>query len=160
MEHLHTAHHQPMPLEDQVLKPVEKDKDLDKKKLRFIILAVFIILIFAGIGTGFILSGKSGSTSATGALNLSIGGGGEKTFGSTDTKTFSDTTIGTVQKDGTSGEGTHTLVRDGGPSQTACLVSSTLDLDQFVGKKVKVWSKTMAAKKCAWLMDVGRVELQ
>ena len=159
MEHLHTTQHQPLPVEDQVLKPVEQSKSLEKKTLRFIIIAVFAVLIIAGIGTGFILSSKSGSIGSTGALNLSIGGG-EKTFGSTDTKTFSDTTIGTVQKDGTSGEGTHTLIRDGGPSQTACLVSSTLDLDQFVGKKVKVWSKTMAAKKCAWLMDVGKVELQ
>jgi hypothetical protein len=97
---------------------------------------------------------KSGSS----AVNISSDGG--KKFGSTDVKTFTDAAVGTIEKDGISGEGTHKLIREGGPSQTACLVSSVLDLDEFVGKKVKVQSKTMGAKKCPWLMDVGSIELQ
>jgi hypothetical protein len=35
-----------------------------------------------------------------------------------------------------------------------------VDLDKYVGKKVKVFGQTLAAQKAAWLMDVGRVELQ
>jgi hypothetical protein len=31
-------------------------------------------------------------------------------------------------------------------------------LNEFVGKKVRVWGETHAGKKAGWLMDVGRVE--
>ncbi|MCX6791832.1 MAG: hypothetical protein NT149_02235, partial [Candidatus Gottesmanbacteria bacterium] len=79
---------------------------------------------------------------------------------STDTTTFKDSAIGVIEKDGTDGEGTHQLIRDGGPSQTVTLMSSVVDLDQYVGKKVKIYGQTLAAQKAAWLMDVGRVELQ
>jgi hypothetical protein len=50
-------------------------------------------------------------------------------------------------------------VREGGPSQTAYLVSSVIDLDSYAGKKVKVWGETFAAKKVSWLMDVGKIEI-
>lgn len=121
------------------------------------IIGVYVVLILLGIGTGYLLSrvssaGKGGTTS--GSVNTG------KVVGSTDTKTFKDSAIGVIQKDGTDGEGTHQLIRDGGPSQTVTLLSSVVDLDQYVGKKVKVSGQTLAAKKAAWLMDVGRVELQ
>lgn len=147
-------------VKDERLYPVPKregDKMTMTKEVRIAILAVFVVLIVAGAGTGYLLAtpGKSGGVITTQSIDKT-----GKTFGSTDTKTFTDTTIGVIEKGGTNGEGTHRLIRDGGPSQTACLVSSVLDLDQFVGKKVKVWSTTNDAKQCAWLMDVGRIELQ
>lgn len=129
-----------------------------KKALYGAIGGVCILFVLAGVGTGYLLA-TSGSMRRVGT-GSTISTDGGKTFGSTDTTTFTDSAIGTVEKDGISGEGTHKLVRDGGPSQTACLVSSVLDLDEFVGKKVKVQSKTMGAKKCPWLMDVGSIELQ
>ena len=119
---------------------------------------VFLVLVAAGVGTGYLLANIGTQTTISGDKTVSTDGG--KTFGSTDTKIFTDTAIGTIEKEGIGGEGTHKLTREGGPSQTACLVSSILDLDEFVGKKVKVQSKTMAAKKCPWLMDVGSIELQ
>ena len=61
--------------------------------------------------------------------------------------TFKDTAIGVIQKGGTDGEGTHQLIRTGGPSQTVTLISSVIDLDQYVGKKVKVYGQTLAAQK-------------
>lgn len=135
-------------------RPVQK-----KKQMFYMALGgVFFILLLAGVGTGYLLASPGKGIATGNSQTISTDGG--KTFGSTDTKTFTDTAVGTVEKDGISGEGTHKLIREGGSSQTACLVSSVLDLDEFVGKKVKVSSKTMAAKKCPWLMDVGRIELQ
>lgn len=155
----HKPIHQPQHIhgQDTVPEIPVKNKDSSGKKEKIVVYVVFGILIMLGVITGYLMTEKSGSTLPVG---LSGGGFGVKTFGSSDTKTFSDTTTGVVEKDGVGGEGTHNLIREGGPSQTACLVSSVLDLELFVGKKVKVWSKTMDAKKCPWLMDVGRIELQ
>jgi hypothetical protein len=136
--------------------PVEKVQTPMKIQSTRIIVGVYILLAVLGIGTGYLLS------------HANIAGVGvkpsvvktDKVSGSTDTKTFKDSAIGVIQKDGTDGEGTHQLIRDGGPSQTVTLMSSVVDLDQYVGKKVKVFGQTLAAQKAAWLMDVGRVELQ
>lgn len=142
--------------EKPIIQPIES-RDRKMKMFYVSLLGVFLILILAGVGTGYLLASPKGTGTITSAPISSNGG---KAFGSTDTKTFTDSAIGTIEKDGIGGEGTHKLIRDGGPTQTACLVSSVLDLDEFVGKKVKVTSKTMDAKKCPWLMDVGRIELQ
>lgn len=126
-------------------------------------LAVFALVIVAGTITGYLLSkaggGKEGTiiNSNSGVVSQeSIKTGSE--FGSKN-QTFKDTTLGTLEKGGVDGEGTHKLLREGGPSQTAYLTSSTLDLDQFVGKKVQVWGETFKAQKAGWLMDVGRLKI-
>lgn len=140
--------------------PIIKEEEKMTKQMKLIIGGVFVLMIGLGILTGYIIAGKkpasttSSSTAAAGPTAT-----GKNVFGSADSKTFTDSATGVIEKDGIGGEGTHKLIRDGGPSQTACLVSSVLDLDQFVGKKVKVTSKTMDAKKCPWLMDVGRIEV-
>lgn len=121
-----------------------------------IVIGVYALLVLLGIGTGYLLS--HANIAGIGAKPSVIKT--DKVAGSTDIKTFKDSAIGVVQKDGTDGEGTHQLVRDGGPSQTVTLMSSVIDLDQYVGKKVKIYGQTMAAQKAAWLMDVGRVEIQ
>ena len=128
------------------------------KQTKIIVSVVFIFMIGFGVITGYFISGAKKSTS-TASVSTVPTVSGKNVYGSSDTKTFKDEATGTVSKGGIEGEGTHTLVRDGGPSQTACLVSSVLDLDQFVGKKVKINGTTMDAKKCPWLMDVGRVEV-
>lgn len=61
---------------------------------------------------------------------------------------------------GVDGEGTHHLVRPGGDSQNVYLTSSVVDLNQFVGKTVKVFGQTFATQTAGWFMDVGRVELK
>jgi hypothetical protein len=76
-----------------------------------------------------------------------------------DEKTFKDTGEGQLQKGGINGEGSHHLVRPGGDSQTIYLTSSVIDLDQFIGRKVKVWGETIGAQKAGWLMDVGKLEV-
>ena len=127
-----------------------------KTKTTRMVIAVYALLVLLGVGTGYLLSRANiaGVGVKPGIVKT------DKVAGSTDTKTFKDSAIGVIQKNGSDGEGTHELVRDGGPSQTVTLMSSVVDLDQFVGKKVKVYGQTMAAQKAAWLMDVGRVELQ
>jgi len=140
--------------------PVVNEEQTMKKQIKIIIGAVFVLMIGLGIFTGYMISGKkpaskgSSSTAAAGPTAT-----GKNVFGSADAKTFTDSATGILEKDGINGEGTHKLIREGGPSQTACLVSSVLDLDQFVGKKIKVTSKTMDPKKCPWFMDVGRIEV-
>lgn len=70
-----------------------------------------------------------------------------------------DSTIGVIEKGGIGGEGTHKLLKEGGPSQTVCMTSSVLDLDQFVGEKVQVWGETNRAQKVGWLMDVVKLKV-
>ncbi len=82
-----------------------------------------------------------------------------KTYGVTDTSAFKDTADGTVEKGGIEGEGQYHLVRPGGESQNVYMTSSTVDLSEFVGKKVKVWGATQTAQHAGWLMDVGKVEV-
>jgi len=119
-----------------------------------------VLVVGLGVFSGYFLAKKGGSATVT-----SSGGTGEVAtekikpgveYG-VKTQNFKDTTIGVLQKNDNGSEGTHKLVREGGPTQTAYLTSSVLDLDQFVGKKVQVWGETYKAQKAGWLMDVGRL---
>lgn len=125
-----------------------------------IIGGVFVIIVLLGVTTGYVLARQltnSGiiaiGADQTGPIKPGM------TFGSPDTATFSDWAEGVIEKGGIKGEGTHALAREGGPSQTAYLISSVVDLDVFVSKKVKVWGKTVDAVYAPWLMDVGRLEI-
>lgn len=133
-------------------------EETDMKKANMIMIVVYVVLVILGVGTGSLLSGTVSATKATSQSSTIVKT--DKTAGISDTKTFKDSAIGVIEKGGLDGEGTHKLIRDGGPSQTAYLISSAVDLDEYAGKKVKVWGETVAAKKAAWLMDVGKVELQ
>ena len=131
--------------------------DTSAEKTKRMVFGVYFVLVLLGIATGYFLSHAS-TKMATNQKPGWVKTG--KVAGISDTKTFKDSAVGTVAKGGLNGEGTHQLTRDGGPSQTVYLTSSAVDLDEYIGKKVKVWGQTMAAKKAAWLMDVGKVELQ
>ncbi len=121
------------------------------------LVVVTVVIVVAGVGTGYLLSNRksmlAGDSSTQNVITT------DKEVGVKDTATFSDSAKGVIQKGGLNGEGTHQLVRDGGPSQTVYLVSSIVDLDQFVDKKVEIWGQTVRAAKAAWLMDVGRVRI-
>lgn len=118
---------------------------------------VYALLIVLGVITGYVLSRTTAPLSSGGKPTMINTG---KVAGVTDDRTFKDSAVGTVEKGGINGEGTHKLIREGGVSQTAFLISSVVDLDQYVGKKVKVWGQTFDAEKAAWLMDVGKIEIQ
>ena len=122
-----------------------------------VIFFVYGILVLLGVGTGYLLSGSKAVEPP-----IEEAGGYIKTdtvAGISDEQTFKDSAEGVMEKGGINGEGTHRLIREGGESQTAYLVSSVVNLDDYVGKKVKVWGETFAAQKASWLMDVGKIEL-
>ena len=74
-------------------------------------------------------------------------------------KSFKDSATGVIEKGSINGEGTHILIREGGLSQRASLISSTVDLDLFVGKKVEIKGETNASNKTSWLLDVGSLKV-
>ncbi|MBI5619701.1 hypothetical protein HY950_01950 [Candidatus Gottesmanbacteria bacterium] len=127
------------------------------RTMRRNMLLVYALLIVSGVTTGYLLSRATTPLSSAGKPKMINTG---KVAGVTDERTFKDSAVGTIEKGGIDGEGTHKLVREGGESQTAFLTSSVVDLDQYVGKKVKVWGQTFDAEKAAWLMDVGKIEIQ
>lgn len=126
------------------------------------ILILFLVAIILGSGMGYVLAKHtngaivSSTSGGTGSSGVVKGG----TYGTNDTTTFKDTAEGVVQKGGINGEGQYHLVRPGGDSQNVYMTSSTVDLSQFVGHKVKVWGATQTAKYAGWLMDVGKVEVE
>lgn len=121
-----------------------------------VVLFAGVIIILLGTVSGYVLSRSSKSTMAGGMVTTADG---KKVVGSSDNKVFRDQAEGTIEAGGMNGEGTHQLIRPGGDSQTVYLTSSVVNLDEFVGKKVRIWGETFSAKKAAWFMDVGRVEL-
>lgn len=142
---------------NQIVHQLQGDS-LPKQNVKQGLVLVIVILVILGVGllTGYLLSGGRGA----GQLQLAPGAEQKgQEVGSTDVKTFKDTATGVIEKGGLDGEGTHKLIREGGPSQTAYLTSSIIDLDQFVDKKVQVWGETFKGQKAAWLMDVGRVKI-
>lgn len=130
----------------------------DTQKIRNVAISVYVILVMLGLGTGYLLSRNMKASGQSAGEKPGIIKT-EKVEGISDTKTFKDSAEGLIEKGGINGEGTHKLIREGGPSQTAYLVSSVVDLDSYVGKKVKVWGETFAAQKASWLMDVGKIEV-
>lgn len=137
---------------------VEDSLNGEKKTIQKTAIGVYITLVVLGVGTGYLLFRNTGMASKETTKESKMVKT-DKVEGLTDTKNFKDSAEGTLEIGGINGEGTHKLIRDGGPSQTAYLVSSVIDLDSYAGKKVKVWGETFAAKKAAWLMDVGRIEI-
>jgi len=142
---------QPVPQPVPVVKPFLK-KDFKKT---FLMVAGVILIVLAGIGTGWILTGgkKSGAGTVPGAKT------GPKEAGLADEATFRDTAQGILEEGGVNGEGTHHLVREGGPSQNVYLTSTVIDLEAFLDQKVQVWGETIAGKKTGWLMDVGKIKV-
>lgn len=126
---------------------------------------VIILIILVGGATGYFLAMR-GAAMTTPAITKELVGGvelvqGPKEVGVKDEETFRDTAQGKIEVNDSTEipEGSHKLIRPGGPSQTAYLTSSVIDLDQFTGKCVQAWGETFAAQKAGWLMDVGRVKI-
>lgn len=127
-----------------------------------------LVLALSGIGIGVVVLGVVVGT-LVGKKNAKVAGATiegdkkvvqtENEVGSTDMQTFGDTATGKIEEGGLGNDGTHKLIRDGGPSQTVYLISSIVDLDQFVGKTVQIWGQTIKAQKASWLMDVGRLKI-
>lgn len=140
---------------EHMLRPVE-----DSGKQVTVILAVYLMLIVFGIGTGYALSAKGMKLTGKSVIDTKGTVENDRVVGIQDASRYSDCPVGTLESGGIKEEGTHHLIRTGGPSQTAYLTSSLIDLDQYVGLTVKVCGSTMQARTAPWLMDVERLELQ
>ncbi|MBU1323040.1 hypothetical protein KKE48_02655 [Patescibacteria group bacterium] len=127
-----------------------------KTKLTLWLISLVALGIISGYGLT-LLKKPQGVTQ----LSRTAQDGTEKgeTFGVVDEKAFKDQAEGEIASGGIDGEGSHHLIRDGGESQYVYLTSSIVDLNQFVGKKARVWGQTFEAQKAGWLMDVGRLEI-
>ncbi len=123
-------------------------------------LFLIAVIIAAGTFTGLVLSSRNKNAQKSAPV------ASEEENLSTEVKesfsqTFKDEAEGTVEKNDELdkyAQGTHKLIRPGGESQTAFLTSTVLDLDEYVGKKVKVFGETFGSQQVGWLMDVGKVE--
>lgn len=140
----------------------------DEAKPNMIIRTLLVVVVLAlGVGSGYATHAfgpKSGNTAEGSMRDKKVNTSAMKVgdvFGVKDTSDeFTDTAEGILEKGGSKGgEGSHKLIRPGGDDQTAYLNSSVVDLDEFVGHKVKIWGKTFAAQKAGWLLDVGKVQI-
>jgi len=123
--------------------------------------AIFLVVILTGVlgvGVGFVAS-KFAARTASSSLGKSPTSTTTSAAPDVDTTIFGDRAEGVLESGGLGTEGTHKLIRSGGPSQTVYLTSSLVDLDEYVGKKVEVLGQTQKAQKAPWLMDVGRIKL-
>ena len=136
---------------------------LGSKLSRFLPIGLIVSVVAGGIFTGLVFSSRSKNAkiaaSKASIVEENLTGEQKQSFN----QTFRDSAEGTVEKNDQLekyAQGTHKLVRPGGEDQTAYLTSSVLDLDEYVGKKVKVFGETFGSSQVGWLMDVGKVEVQ
>lgn len=136
---------------------------LSPKLSRLLPIIIIVVIVSVGIFTGLVFSSRSKSAkiaaSRASIVEENLSGEQKKSFN----QTFRDSVEGTVEKNDDLekyAQGTHKLIRPGGEDQTAYLTSSVLDLDEYVGKKVKVFGETFGSSQVGWLMDVGKVEVQ
>lgn len=142
----------------QELREAPKNSKLSK----IIPLVVLIILIGAGILSGLILSSRAKNKVIQQAAAIDESKLNPEQKKSVQVVTR-DSAEGTIEKNDDykeTAQGQWKLIRPGGTSQTAYLTSSYMDLDQYVGKKVKVFGETLGTDKVGWLMDVAKVEVQ
>lgn len=122
--------------------------------ITFFTFIALTVIIGAVLGFGFSRFNKK-TTNSSGGNIKSVA----KSAGVIDKKTFKDSAEGIMREGGIEGEGNFHLERPGGQSQNVYLTSTTVDLSNYIGKKVKVWGQTFQADKAGWLMDVGSIEM-
>lgn len=135
--------------------PVQSLPRVDFKKMWPLILGAFLVVL-AGVGTAWMISSKL--FGPPGAVRPGATSG-VKEAGILNPNFKYDTAEGIIAEGGIGGDGTHHLVREGGPSKYVYLTSSVIDLQGFVGKKVKIWGETLSSKKAGWLMDVAKIQV-
>jgi len=130
-----------------------------KMNLPFFLVLIAVVILLGASGGFFIgnMMPKKGST--IGSTSAQSTGTTSKAVGVVDKTTFKDQAEGILREGGLKGEGNFHLERPGGESQNAYLTSTTVDLNEYIGKKVRVWGATYSGEKAGWLMDVGLVEV-
>lgn len=136
--------------EKKVLNPLPPSKDT---KMKLVLVGVLVVL--AGVGSGWFLSGASAGKSPSSEKAATK----QMKEVKVDESSFSDNAQGILREGGLEGEGTHYLDTGAGEEKYVYLLSTVIDLQTFVGKKVEVRGKTLSAEHANWLMDVGKVKL-
>lgn len=145
--------------QSQIKQPDSKPPSSKGTLGRFLPIIIVLVIVTLGIVSGLVAASRQKSTTQTAAQGENQQT--SKQISETLAQTFRDEAEGTIQKNDKLdkySQGTHKLMRPGGESQTAYLTSSVLDLDQYVGKEVKVFGETFGSSQVGWLMDVGKVE--
>lgn len=126
-----------------------------------IVIGIVVGALLLGAGTGFGVYSfmNKGVTDSATNEETTAEDGSKTSAGILDEKTFPDEAEGILKEGGFEGEGSFHLERPGGEDQKAYLTSSTVDLAEFLNKKVKVRGQTFEAEKAGWLMDVGYIEI-
>lgn len=138
-------------------KSVMREFPKSKKGNLAALIAAFLVVL-VGVLSGWLLSGspKGAGDKAPDVTGVETGA---NEAGLEDTSSFDTEVEGVLEEGGIEGEGTHNLVRDGGPTQSVYLTSAVLDLQSYVGKKVKVWGQTISGRKAGWLVEVGKIRI-
>ena len=144
---------------EQITQPLNKKSSVSKIN-KVVPLILLLLIIAAGAISGLFLSstGRKSESESTISEQENLTPEAKQSF----TQTFRDEAEGEIEKNDELdkyAQGTHKLIRPGGEAQTAYLTSSVLDLDEYVGKKVKVFGETFGSSQVGWLMDVGKVEV-
>ncbi len=164
MENIPSVQTATLPDEKKILKEFPKEEKRHiPKGFNFKLVSSVFVVVLAGVITGWFLSGvddKKTGKDGTQSTYTENSQGEVEEAGVDDSKKYPDTAEGVLEVGGIDGEGTHHLVRDGGASRYVYLISTVVDLDTFVGKKVEVKGETMSSgKKAGWFMDVGRIKV-
>jgi len=138
---------------------------MKSKKPVGLALALMVVIVLSGIGSGYALAKMKPASPAANTNQkttipsqqneIKVG----EIYGDKDENKFPDTVEGIIVKGGFDGEGSHHLVRPGGKSQYVYLTSSVVDLDVFLNTKVAIRGETFSAQKAGWLMDVGQIKV-
>jgi len=125
------------------------------------LIAAVAVVVLAGVTTGYALAqNKDGLKSVTTGGGVLSDSKAENMAGELEEGIDYDEAEGRLVEGGIEGEGSHHLERAGGESQNVYLTSSSVDLNAYVGKTVKVWGVTFDAQKAGWLMDVAKLEVK
>lgn len=158
--------------EKSVLEPAETEsikvlkqfsKPGRKIKGKAVTVAVALVVILAGVASGWLLARWQGNGESVSG-NLGVGGlmkAGSEEAGVEDESLFPDLAEGELKEGGIDAEGTHYLDRESelGPGKNVYLFSTVVDLQNYVGKRVQVWGQTVSGQKAGWLMDVGKIKV-
>jgi len=123
-----------------------------------VVVGTVLLGVLSGYGVTVMFSKSSGSSSTITSQN-ETSSDAIQSAGILDKETFKDQAEGILKDGGFEGEGSFHLERPGGISQNVYMTSTTIDLSQFLGKKVRVWGATFETEKAGWLMDVGYIEV-
>jgi len=134
---------------------------MEKKKKIVLTLFVVILSIAFGVVSGFFLDKSNLLTYGTWnqfGQNQTIKFHKGDQFGPSSSAGVNDSAIGILKASDDLNKGSHKLIR-GSDSLTVYLISSTLDLNQFLNKGLQVWGETIQNKNVGWFMDVIRLKI-